>query len=166
LQIPPHVKSQIEIDTAAAMVQIAAVKAALAAVPAAARTSVGVDLSQMPVSGVMAKFSTPVAQHADGGTIHGPGSSTSDSVPIWASAGEEMIRAASAGFDRPFLKAYNANPGKALAEKTAAMAGGNISVQVVNKSGAAIGDLIEMYIENAAGRRKVNLSTGMQRVAY
>jgi hypothetical protein len=77
-----------------------------------------------------------------------------------------MIRAASAGFDRPFLKAYNANPGKALAEKTAAMAGGNISVQVVNKSGAAIGDLIEMYIENAAGRRKVNLSTGMQRVAY
>ncbi len=31
---------------------------------------------------------------AHGGPIHGPGTSTSDSVPIWASAGEFMVRAA------------------------------------------------------------------------
>lgn len=31
---------------------------------------------------------------AHGGPIHGPGTSTSDSIPIWASAGEFMVRAA------------------------------------------------------------------------
>ena len=31
---------------------------------------------------------------ARGGPIHGPGTATSDSVPIWASAGEFMVRAA------------------------------------------------------------------------
>lgn len=31
---------------------------------------------------------------AGGGQIHGPGTSTSDSIPIWASAGEFMVRAA------------------------------------------------------------------------
>ena len=34
------------------------------------------------------------AGFARGGQIHGPGTSTSDSVPIWASAGEFMVRAA------------------------------------------------------------------------
>src|SRR4029078_4617396 len=31
---------------------------------------------------------------ARGGSIHGPGTATSDSIPIWASAGEFMVRAA------------------------------------------------------------------------
>jgi len=34
------------------------------------------------------------AGFARGGQIHGPGTSTSDSIPIWASAGEFMVRAA------------------------------------------------------------------------
>jgi TP901 family phage tail tape measure protein len=43
---------------------------------------------------------------------------------------------------------------------------GGFSVTVVNKSGVAISDLIDMRIDSAAGQRKVDLSTGMQRVAY
>lgn len=37
-----------------------------------------------------------LAGHADGGYINGPGTGTSDSVPIWASDGEFMIRRAAA----------------------------------------------------------------------
>ncbi len=164
-KIPAHIYSQFEIDTASAMAKIAALKAAIAAAAPGAQTSVGVNTA-VP-SGPLAKWAAPAAPgHAGGGTTEGPGTSTSDSVLTWLSVGEETIKASSAGFNRPFLKAYNANPAKALASVAGSGSGGNVSVQVVNKSGAAIGDLIEMYIENAAGRRKVNLSTGMQKVAY
>lgn len=105
MHIPAHVNSQIEIDTASAVAKIVALNALIAAAPAAARTSVGVDLSKVP-----SKWQT----HADGGTVSGGGSGTSDSVPMWASNGEEVIRTAAASFNRPFLKAYNANPAQAL----------------------------------------------------
>lgn len=48
------------------------------------------------------------AGHATGGTVRGPGSGTSDSVPIWASAGEEVINARQAALWRPWLKEINA----------------------------------------------------------
>ncbi len=120
--IPP---TKFDIDTTTALAKlaflkdgIAGVMAALAAAPAAARTSVGVDLSKLPSS----PPSKWVPGHADGGTVTGIGGPTSDSVMRRMSVGEEVIRTASASFDRPFLKAYNANPQKALA--TAAAAGG------------------------------------------
>ena len=46
---------------------------------------------------------------ADGGTVRGPGTSTSDSIPAWLSNGEEVINAASATKWRPLLKAINAD---------------------------------------------------------
>ncbi len=49
------------------------------------------------------------AQYASGGRINGPGTGTSDSVPIWASAGEFMIRERSASQPGayPFLEDFN-----------------------------------------------------------
>lgn len=45
---------------------------------------------------------------AEGGLIHGPGSGTSDDVPIWASNGEFMVKAKSvAKYGVSFLKAVN-----------------------------------------------------------
>ena len=44
---------------------------------------------------------------ADGGLIVGPGTGTSDSVPIWASAGEFMMTAAATRKNRPLLEALN-----------------------------------------------------------
>ncbi|MFF9084428.1 hypothetical protein ACF1BR_32550 [Streptomyces rubiginosohelvolus] len=47
-------------------------------------------------------------KYAGGGPIEGPGTSTSDSVPIWASKGEFMIKARSvAKYGVSFLKAVN-----------------------------------------------------------
>jgi hypothetical protein len=49
--------------------------------------------------------------HAAGGTVTGPGTGTSDSVPIMASNGEEVIRASQAAKHRGLLKAINAGVG-------------------------------------------------------
>ncbi|MFD8404670.1 hypothetical protein ACFV1G_08300 [Streptomyces anulatus] len=47
-------------------------------------------------------------KYAGGGPIEGPGTSTSDSIPIWASRGEFMVKAASvAKYGVSFLKAVN-----------------------------------------------------------
>lgn len=56
------------------------------------------------------------AQYASGGRINGPGSGTSDSVPIWASAGEFMVRHAAANQPgaQPFLEDFNARGMAAL----------------------------------------------------
>lgn len=59
-----------------------------------------------------------------------------------------------------------AEAGQRLGVTPPAAGGGNVSVTVVNKSGAAITDLIELHMDSAAGRRKVDLSTGMQKGAY
>lgn len=49
------------------------------------------------------------AEYATGGRINGPGTGTSDSVPIWASAGEFMVRERSASQPGayPFLEDFN-----------------------------------------------------------
>jgi hypothetical protein len=48
-----------------------------------------------------------VGRKAGGGTINGSGGATQDNIPIWASAGEEVIRNGPAQQFRPLLKAIN-----------------------------------------------------------
>jgi hypothetical protein len=48
------------------------------------------------------------AGYADGGWINGPGNSTSDSVPIWASTGEFIVNAGAAAANGDWLKSINA----------------------------------------------------------
>ncbi|TFD27526.1 phage tail tape measure protein [Cryobacterium cryoconiti] len=55
-----------------------------------------------------AYFANPLNK-ATGGTIHGPGTATSDSIPVMLSNGEEVTRTAMADKYRPLLKAINAD---------------------------------------------------------
>ena len=55
------------------------------------------------------------AHHATGGTVMGAGSGISDSVPIMASAGEEIINASAAARWRPLLQDINAGRAPSMA---------------------------------------------------
>jgi hypothetical protein len=155
VSIPP---TKIEVDTADAMKKIQDLLAALNAAPAAARTSVGVDVSKAN------PFTLKPKGSATGETfVSGPGTSTSDSVMRRLSVGEAVIKASSASYNRPFVAAYNQNPERALAGVAAS--GGSVSVSIVNKAGAALSDLIELHIQRNGQRQQVDLSTGLQRAA-
>ena len=71
--------------------------------------------------------------YATGGRIHGPGSGTSDDVPIWASAGEFMVRYAAANQPGagPFLEDFNRRGMAALDDWRGYAAGGPISADPV-----------------------------------
>lgn len=118
--IPP---TKIEVDTASALAKITALSASIASM-AAHRTIV--------IDGTSSGISVPTAGkmmqgHAGGGTVRGPGTGTSDSVLRRLSNGEEVIKTASASQARPFLKAFNENPQRALAAvATSSSAGSNV----------------------------------------
>ncbi|MEI5036051.1 hypothetical protein RB201_35685 [Streptomyces sp. S1A(2023)] len=64
-------------------------------------------------------------KYASGGPIDGPGTSTSDSVPIWASKGEFMVKAQSvAKYGVSFLKAVNDGTLNLRGAATASSSGG------------------------------------------
>lgn len=77
------------------------------------------------------------ATHATGGTVMGGGSGISDSVPIMASAGEEVIGATNAARWRPLLKEINAG-------RTPTLAGGG------GGGGVTIGTFIAQQNHSAA----------------
>lgn len=83
-----------------------------------------------PAAPMKTPISVSPANKATGGPIHGPGTGTSDSVPIWASHGEYMINAKQAAKHRPLLDAINYAKGYAT--------GGPIS-------GLAVAPLMGMY---------------------
>ena len=85
----------------------------------------GFPLSIAETAGVLAQFanitaiiSSAVLGYAGGGQIRGPGTRTSDSVPIWASDQEYMVRAASATQPGalPFLDDFNRRGMAAVAD--------------------------------------------------
>jgi len=57
--------------------------------------------------GVGSLFNLAASFFAEGGPINGPGTGTSDSVPIWGSAGEYVVNAKSTAAWLPFLNAIN-----------------------------------------------------------
>jgi hypothetical protein len=172
--VPP---TRLDIDTSAVLSKLAALKSTVASVladlagaPAAAQTSVGVNLSAVQTP-AQARWSIP--GHADGGTVTGIGGPRADSVLRRMSVGEEVIRESAASQARPFLKAFNANPGKAL---TAVAASGNSSGggdRPIYMDGSLFGVLRELangeaqIVVNAASQKqKVGLANGMQRGLY
>lgn len=70
-----------------------------------------------------AQLGSGILGHAGGGTIGGEGSGTSDSNLIFASRGEEMIRAARANVFRPMLKAINNGSPAQISAAAANLAG-------------------------------------------
>jgi hypothetical protein len=101
---------------------------------------------------------------SEGGTAVGAGTSRSDSIPTWLSKGEEVIRESSASRVRPFLKAINANPERAMAAAAAAGGPGPVSVstqvQVINKTGVTLSDLIDLRIYENDKWNSVDLDGG------
>ncbi len=86
------------------------------------------------IAGALAQGATiasllSAAQYATGGRITGPGTGTSDDVPIWASAGEYMVRHASASQPGAyaFLEDFNARGMAALEDWRGYAAGGEIT---------------------------------------
>jgi len=66
-------------------------------------------LIQAAIDSGAAPGEAKAAYNAEGGTIVGPGTGTSDSILSWLSNGEEVTRAAMANKHRPLLKAINAD---------------------------------------------------------
>lgn len=86
--------------------------------PTSASSSTGSSLmSLIPMVATMFGF-------AQGGQISGPGTGTSDSIPIWASHGEYMINAEAAAKNRPLLDMINSGHMNKSGLKTAKFAAG------------------------------------------
>lgn len=116
-QIPASVPpTKIDADTAAAAAKIAALQKQLDAL------ALGFTLDINAAGVVTGRNNTKSKENlrADGGTIFGPGSSTSDSVVMpWGrgSVGEEVVKASSASAPgvRPLLKSLNYDPAGTMA---------------------------------------------------
>lgn len=167
--VPANVNSNVTVTgLASAAAQVAAWKTSLA------QTSVQVQVyADTHGTPSLDTPSNPNA-HAHGGTIFaasgmtvgGVGSSFSDSVPARLSVGEEVIRASSASQVRPFLKALNANPGKALSAVAASGSGSgptSFNVIIQSKGGIDLSQYIDVKIQKASNAQAVAEGTGLQR---
>lgn len=104
LRVPPK---KITVDISSAVSNVRAVQAVIDSLRG---KSVTVTTFQKTVYGAAKMASIAAAQgKADGGMIHGPGTGTSDDVPIWASNGEFVIRAAAVDrYGQGFFERLNA----------------------------------------------------------
>lgn len=104
MRVPPK---KITVDISSAVSNVAAVQRVIDSLRG---KTVTVTTFQKTVYGAGKMASIAAAQgKADGGPIHGPGTGTSDDVPIWASNGEFMIRAAAVDkYGQGFFERLNA----------------------------------------------------------
>lgn len=93
MQIPSSITTDVTVNTAQAIANMASLAGAW---------------DQLTVVVGRGGGSGGAAKHATGGTVFGAGTGLSDSVPIMASAGEEIINANAAAQWRPLLKEINA----------------------------------------------------------
>ncbi len=119
------------------------------------------------------------AGKASGGYISGPGTSTSDSIPAWLSAGEYVVRARQV--ERPgglkFLRGYNAgqydpllimqrfpafSPGGrvSLISPRAFASGGLVTVDAGDRSAAASNGKMEVYLSDGLAARILESPAG------
>jgi hypothetical protein len=100
----------IAVDLAKSIFQIQSQAAILGLTPVIGTILQAKALAQIPfLIGEAAVQSGLVLarKYRDGGYIDGPGTSTSDSIPIWASKGEYMVNAASTSKHKDALEAIN-----------------------------------------------------------
>ncbi|MFE9736519.1 hypothetical protein [Streptomyces sp. NPDC006477] len=121
-KVPDGRKAQIRANISQLEAEIWRAKQQLSGIPDE-RVGVSVYLKASPWDQDANGIPDAVQARASGGPIRGPGTSTSDSVPIWASNGEYMIQASTvAKYGEPFFDALNAGrlataaiPARALA---------------------------------------------------
>jgi hypothetical protein len=78
----------------------------------------------------------PNSPYASGGEIYGPGGPRSDSVPIWASAGEFMVNASQYAANRDLVRAINAGNGPVSG--AGGMSIGSVTVHEASASGVRV----------------------------
>ncbi|MEU5133441.1 hypothetical protein [Streptomyces californicus] len=104
--VPPERRAALRAEIGDLQRKVASARASLASLQ---NKVVTITTRYVVVSTGEAKRKELRAGHySEGGPIHGPGTSTSDDVPIWASRGEFMVKAKSvAKYGVSFLKAVN-----------------------------------------------------------
>ena len=173
-----------EINTSITVSGIAAAASQIAAISGELNNiNTNADDAARKVHGISAGAETapgkahggPIKQHfamggTSGGSVWGSaGSATSDSIVTALSVGETVTDAYASSYPgvAPLLSAINADPKgtmSALGQSRAAMP--PVVVQVTNKSGVAIEDLIEMKIQRHDHDLAVILSAGRQNGSY
>jgi hypothetical protein len=83
-----------------------------------------------------------------------------DTVPAMLTPGEFTVQKSAVDYAPRFVAAYNSNPRRAL-ESVAGHSAQPVVVQVVNKSGARIQDLIEMFVTQNGNRMALQLGGGV-----
>lgn len=169
--IPAVVPTKVEADTAAAAAKIAAIAAQLAGLNSnASALQARVNAGQNVASGHSTVYKAaggPIeaAYLASGGSPFVP--KGTDTKAAMLTPGEFVTKRASAQAYPGFMQAYNDNPTRAL---QAVQASGSqptyLTVNVTNKTGANLDDLIDMRIVAASTSKRVALSTGLQQVAF
>jgi hypothetical protein len=100
----------IEVELAKSIFQVESQAAILGLTPIIGPALQAKALAQIPFLIGEAAVETGLIlakKYRFGGLITGPGTSTSDSIPIWASSGEYMVNAASTGKHREAIEAIN-----------------------------------------------------------
>ncbi|MDR5802492.1 phage tail length tape measure family protein [Caballeronia sp. LZ001] len=106
-------------------------------------------MDRSPTTGVIAQLLKLLPHHAQGGSISGPGTGTSDSIPAMLSNGEYVVNAASARQHHALLDAINSNHATHFASSgvvgaTAAAAprsaGAQVHLEVHHHAGAGLGE--------------------------
>ncbi|MBO1739664.1 hypothetical protein [Leifsonia sp. TF02-11] len=163
--VPPVVKTRAELDADAAKAKADALKASLDQIARDWTAQVHiVTTGTMPTAGHLAAQASggPAgAQYlATGG--FGWRSRGTDTIPAVLSPGEFVVKEKSASYDPQFMKAYNDDPARALAS-----VGGqqNITVEVINKTGMTLSDLIDIRVRANNQRQKAGIQAGIQEVA-
>lgn len=169
--VPASQRTTAEAEVAAAEAQLQALIAHINAVPKNFSVQGTVTTTERTVQGsttiAKAHGGTIQAFAAGGesGTVSGSiGSATSDSLLTRLSLGEEVTSAYAASFPgvRPLVKALNSDPKGTMQSLGSQQAASPVGVTVVNKSGVALDDLIELHIEQHGRSRKLTLSGGRQ----
>ena len=109
-KIPEEVKSKVEMDTAAALRELAILKGALNENLDKTVTIRTRYVGSAGTSGIgTAKYGKGPLEFADGGHVSGAGTATSDSIPAWLSNGEYVVKAAAVDkYGKHFLDNLNA----------------------------------------------------------
>ena len=124
--LPPGVRTKVSLDDYASS-KLAAIRRALDLING--RTAIAtIILNQQTVTNKVAAGSA--GHHAGGGTVHGPGTSKSDSVPMMLSDDEEVIQEPYASQNRALLKAINSGRGVSFPAPAASSAGGGQDLHV------------------------------------
>jgi hypothetical protein len=149
--------TKLDIDATAALAAIAAVKAGIATLSGG---------KVVNVSATIGAGGTASIRRAAGGTVFGPGSSTSDSIVTRLSTGEEVTNAARAGSYRPMLKAINNGSPAQIAAAASNLAGPStamapsFTIILQSKGGIDLTDYITATVQRNGSSQASSIMAG------